>query len=226
VEVVTDPDAEIIGGAGLITKASMIALRERCRKQSEKLERGVALRHSMRRIGAPQHWVAVFEDVLSGRIRCQLLECDSASLTDALVIDSNDFARRMPRRSNDLDVRGIEISCQVAAKLIGTTPMAVSSAVKARLIKGKLRGRDYFIPLEQVLKFQSEFMVAEELREIFGGHQRSICCELDGAGVKPAATVNRVRVWRRSDIERHVDQVGESALKLAQRQRTSENTAS
>jgi hypothetical protein len=226
VDVVTDRDAEIVRGAGLITNASITVLRERFRKRSEKLERGVTLRHCMRRIGVPQHWVAVFEDVLSGRIRSQLIEADDESLTDAVVVDSDDFARRMPRQSSEPDVSGIEISCQVAAKLIGTTPMVVSSAVKAGLMSGELRGRDYAIPLLQVLKFRCEFIVGEEVREIFGGHQRSICSKLDSAGVQSVATINRARVWRRSDIERYVDQIGKSVLKIAQRRRSRKRAAS
>lgn len=220
VQVVTNLDAEIIRGTGLITKASMVALRKRFQEQSRKLKRGVTLRHAMRRIGAPQHWLAMFQDILSGRVRAQVVECASTSLSDAVVVESTETPRRLPRRLEAPDVSGIEISCQTAARIIGTRPIFVSSAVEIGFLTGDRRGRDFAIPLEQVLKFQREFMVAEELREIFGGHQRSICCKLDRAGLKPAATINRVRVWRRSDIERYVDQVGKSASKPAQIRRT------
>jgi hypothetical protein len=169
----------------------------------------------MRRIGAPQHWVTVFEDVLSGHIRSQLVEDDSASLTDALLVESSEIARRMPRHSSEPDVSGIEVSCQTAASLIGVKFMFVSTAVEIGFLAGERRGRDFAIPLQQVLKFQSEFVVAEEMREIFGGHHNSISCKLDRAGVKPAATIKQAKVWRRSDIERYVDQVGETAVKLS-----------
>lgn len=92
-----------------------------------------------------------------------------------------------------------------AATIIGTTPTFVSSAVKIGFMVGAARATDFAIPLEHVLTFQKDFIVGEELREIFGGHQRSISCQLDRAGLNSAATINRARVWRRSDIEWYVE---------------------
>ena len=201
VEVVTDQDANILVERILITKASTVALRERFQKESTKVEGEVTLRQAMRRNGDPQDWVAVFRNILSGRIALQVNDSDDTPLTDASIVKYADIERHVSRRSNGPDISGIEISCQTAARIVGTKPMFVSGAVKIGLMVGEARGRDYALRLEHVLKFQRDFVVGEELREIFGGHQRSICCQLDGAGIKSAGTINHTRVWHRSDIE-------------------------
>ena len=77
-------------------------------------------------------------------------------------------------------------------------------ATTTSFIVGVTRGHCFAIQLEQLQKFQQEFVVGDEMREIFGGHQRTISCKLDKAGVKPVATFNGSRVWRHSDIERYV----------------------
>lgn len=201
VKVVTDQDANILVERNLITKASMVALRERFQKESTKVEGDVTLRHAMRRNGDPQDWVAVFRNILSGGIALQVNDSDDTPLTDASIVKYADIERHVSRRSNGPGISGIEISCQTAARIVGTKPMFVSDAVKIGLLVGEVRGRDYALRLEHVLKFQRDFVVGEELREIFGGHQRSICCQLDGAGIKSAGTINHTRVWHRSDIE-------------------------
>jgi hypothetical protein len=204
VEVVTYRDAKILTNGDLITEASIVALRKHLQEQSGKIEGGVTLRKAMRRNGDPADWVAVFLMMLSGGIRLQL-NPSADSLSDALLVRLPDVASHISRRSNGPEIRGITISCQTAAKIIGATPMFVSTAVKMGLLKSEMRGRDYALPLEQVLTFQKEIVVAEELREIFGGHQKSISAQLHRAGLKPATTINRTTVWRRADIEKHIE---------------------
>lgn len=203
VEVVTYRDAKILTNGDLITEASIVALRERLQQQSRKIEGGVTLRRAMRRNGDPEDWVAVFVNMISGRIRLQLNPTDDP-LSDAVVVGTSDVARHISRRSIGPGIQEITVSAQTAAKIIGATPMFVSTAVKMGLLKGEMRGRDYALPLEQVLTFQKEIVVAEELREVFGGHQRSICSQLHRAGIKSVATINRANVWRRSDIESYI----------------------
>lgn len=204
IEVSTNRDVEIVRGTKLITKASIAALRESCRMKGEKIEGGVTLREALRRKGAPQAWITAFESILAGRIQHQLIGDDEAALSDALVVDGTALARQVSHRAKGSDISGIDISCQTAASLIGATPMFVSSALKVGLIAGETRGRDYSIPLAQVLEFQRDFVLAEELREIVGGHQRSVSSRLRKAGLKPVTTINRTTVWKRGDIEKHL----------------------
>ena len=204
VQVVTDRDAEILTNGDLITTASIVALRDRFQEQSAETKGGVTLREAMRRNGDPEDWIAVFRNMLSGAIRLQLNQSGDSSLSDALVVRCPDIERHISRRSTGPGISGISISCQAAAKIIGVSPMFVSSAVKMGFLVGELRGRDFALPLEDVLTFQKKYILAEELREIFGGHSLSICCQLDRAGIKPVARILNNRLWNRSDIERYI----------------------
>jgi len=205
VQVVTDRDAVILTDGSLITTASIVALRNRFQEQSAEVEGGVTLREAMRRNGDPEDWIAVFRNMLSGAIRLQFNQSDDSSLSDALVVRCPDIERHISRRSTGPDIRGISISCQTGAKIIGVSPMFVSAAVKMGFLVGELRGRDFALPLEGVLTFQKNYILAEELREIFGGHSLSICRQLDRAGIEPVARILNNRLWDRSDIERYIE---------------------
>ena len=204
VEFPTSPDATIVTGGARISKSSIAALREGLGKQSLLVEGGVALREAMRRNGDPQDWVAVFSNMLSGRVRLQLADCNS-SLSDALIVGAPCIARHVSRRSTGLGISGIKIACQTAAAIIGTTPQFISAAVKVGFLDGEVGVRTSALPLDRVLTLQKQFVLTEELREIFGRHEKSISSELRRAGIKPAATINRTRVWQRSDIEKFIE---------------------
>lgn len=203
VEMVTSRDAMIVTGRSLISKASIAALRERLQSQRGTLEGGITLREAMRRNGDPHDWVAVFESMLAGRIRFHTANCDSLALSDALAVMPNDIAGYVSRRSIGPGIFGINISCQTAAALIGTSQQLISAAVKIGFMDGKVGVRNSALPLERVLAFQKHFVFTDELREIFGLHQASIVRQLRKAGLKPAATISRTTVWLRSDIEKY-----------------------
>jgi hypothetical protein len=209
VEVLTDRDAEILSYGTLITQSSIVALRERFRKQGRKVEHGVTLREAMRRNGDPGDWVAVFAKMLSGGIQFEFTDRFDASLSDALLVRCPDISRHVSRRCTGPGISGITISCQAAAKILGTTSGVVLGAVKIGLIPGEAQGRRrgtvFALSLEYVLAFQKDMIVGEELRQAIGGHQTSICRQLDRAGINPAMRIHNSKVWRRSDIERYME---------------------
>ena len=202
-EVVTNQDAMIVTRSTLIAKASITALRARLLQQSRSFQSKVTLREAMRRTGDPQDWVAIFKNMLSGRIAFEIADCDSPSLSDTLLVEPTDIARYVSQRSTWPGISGINISCQAAAELLGTSPQFISAAVKAGLMEGKVGLRNSALPLERVFTFQKHYVLTEELRETFGAHQKSISCQLRKAGLKPAAAISRTRVWLRSDIEKY-----------------------
>lgn len=181
----------------------MDALRKRLRRQSRLIGGGITLRKAMQRNGDPHDWVTVVEKMLDGRIRLQLDDRDGRSLSDAIIIKATDITHTMSRRSTGPSISGVTVPCQTAADIVGTTAQFISAAVKSGFLKGKVGQRNSAVPLEGVLAFQQLFVLTEELRETFGGHSKSIACQLSSARLVPACTINRVRVWRRSDIERY-----------------------
>lgn len=205
VQALAHRDAEIVTGRNRISKSSIVALRERLRSESRTFKGGVTLREAMRRNGDPQVWVAVIADMFSGRMRFQIARCDDLSLSDALVVEASGMASHVSRRFTGPGIGGINIPCQTAAEIIGTTPQFISAAVKIGFMDGDVGVRSSALPLERVLKFQKQFVVGEELRETLGGHQKSISCQLRRDGLRPAATINRTTVWLRSDIEKYID---------------------
>lgn len=212
VHVLTHRDAEIVTGSSLISKTSIVALRERLRRQSRTFKGGVTLREAMRRNGDPQDWVAVIANMLSGHMRFQVANGDNPSLSDAVVVEATDIARHVSSRSTGPGIGGINIPCQTAADIIGTTPQFISAAVKIGFLDGEVGVRNSALPLDRVLTFQKHFVLAEELRETFGGHQKSISCQLRRGGLKPAATINRTTVWMRSDIEKCIENQSDNRL--------------
>lgn len=207
-EGVDDRDVEIVRGSGLMKKASIVELRERCKKQGQRQSsKGVvALSETMRRHGAPGAWVAAFDDVVSGRTQHQFIGSDDTSLSEALLVDPTDIARHASHHFSEFEISEIEISCQAAAKIIGTSTQFISASVKIGFLEGVVGVTNSAIPLERVFEFQKNFILGEELRAALGGgHQRSISCELRRAGLEPTATINRTSVWWRSDIEKYIE---------------------
>ena len=205
VKVVPNEDAIIVAGSNLISNASIDSLRERLQSQSKRIEGGVTLRKAMRRNVYPDDWAAVFTNMLSARIRFQIADCGSPSLSDGLIVEPAVISRYVSRRSPGPSISGINVSCQRAAEIIGTTAQFVSAAVKCGFMAGEVGFRNSALPLERVLAFQRQFVLAEELREIVGTHQKSISAQLRKAGLTPVTTINRTTVWMRADIEKHIE---------------------
>jgi hypothetical protein len=206
-ELVKCPDAAIVTGNHLVSIASLDALRERLRQQSRPIGGGITLRKAMQRNGDSRDWVTVFQKMLDGRIRLQIDDRDGRSLSDALIVRATDIDRPTSRRSTGPSISGIDVTCQTAADIIGTTSQFISAAVKSGFLKGAVGRRNSAIPLEGVLTFQQLFVLSEELRETFGGHTKSIACQLRSASLAPVATINRVSVWHRSEIETYAGEL-------------------
>jgi hypothetical protein len=204
IEVVTEPDAMIVTGGVLISRESIIDLRERLQEQSTLFDGGATLRDAMRRNGDPHDWVAVFEKMLSGHVRLRMADPGGESISDALVVSAADVASYVSRRTAGPGISGINISCQTAAEIIGTTPQFISAAVRTRFLNGEVRTRTYELPLESVLHFQRDFVLTEELCDLVGGNRKLIGAQLRDAGYEPAAVISRTRVWRRPDIEKYI----------------------
>jgi hypothetical protein len=205
VEVVSNKDAIIVAGRDLISSASIVELQKRLQRQSRVVEGGVTLREAMRRNGDPKGWAVIFTKMLAGKIRFQIADRSSSPVSDCLIVEAVDISRYLSRRSTGLGISEINIACQTAAEIIGTTQQFISAAVKCGFMAGKVGVRNSAIPLQGVLEFQRQFVLAEELREIFGGHQKSISAELRRAGIRSATIINRSTVWMRADIEKHVE---------------------
>ena len=141
----------------------------------------------------------------SGKIHFQIADDGPPSLSDRLIVEAAVISRYALRRSAEPSIRGINISCRSAAELIGSTAQFVSAAVKCGFMAGEVGVRNSALPLDCVLAFQRQFVLSEELREIIGGHQKSISAQLRRAGLKPATTINRTTVWMRADIEKHLE---------------------
>lgn len=201
---VSDPDANIVSETPLVTEASIFALRDGLRRRSRDIEGGLTLRKTLQRDGDPHDWVAVLQKLLAGRIPLQFDDTENLALTDAVFVRADDVARHVMRRSDGLGISDVDICCQAAAEIIGATPQFVSAAVKAGFIEGKIGKQNSALPLEGVLTVQKNFIFAGELREKIGGHQKTIACDLRKAGIKPAVTINRTIIWRRTEIERFI----------------------
>ena len=197
-------DAEIITRGPLISITSIQELRERLRRKSCNSGRGITLREVMSRNGDPQCWVAVLKKMLSGELQFQMTDCAGRSLSDAVIVEAIELRAGLPRRSTGLGIDGVNISCQIAAGIIGTTPQFISAAIKVGLLAGRVGSQNSALTLEEVLTFQRNYVVAEELREIFGAHQRSVGSRLRGAGLTPVTTISTTTVWLRLAIENFI----------------------
>lgn len=208
-DAVTCSDALIVTGCDLIAKPSCDSLRKRLQSETTKVEAGIPLRQAMRNVGAPGDWVDVFQKILSRDIRIQFIDVERSALTDALLVSPLEIKRYVRLRAADDGTAGIVISCIAAARLIGTTPQTVSAAVRAGLIAGQARGKNYALPLEVVLSFQKDFVLTEELCELLDQTRWRMGDLLRRAGYQPFAVINRARIWRRSDVERYVQKRAE-----------------
>lgn len=204
IESVNDKDANIITEAPLIARASIAVLRERLLKRSRAIEGGVTLRKAMQRVGDPQDWITILQGLLAGQIPFGFDQSDDFALSDTLIVRAVDIARRVSGRTEGPGISGIDVCCQTAAGIIGTTQQFVAAAVKAGFVDGEVGLRNSAIPLHSVLKIREQFVFTEELRQTFGSHTRTIASQLRKAGLRPAATINRINVWRRSDIQRYI----------------------
>ncbi|MCW3834801.1 TniQ family protein [Sphingomonas canadensis] len=204
IQVATNADAAIVTDSTLITKASISALRERLQERSAPFDGGETLREAMQRNGNPYDWIAVFEKMLCGQMQLRFADCPGSSVADGLIVQASDVARHRSRRLVGKEINGIDVPCQIAAEIVGTTPQFISAAVRAGFINGALGVQCSTLPLTGVLKFQSCFVLPGELRDRIGGQSLGIGVKLRDAGYEPAAIINRVRVWRRSDIERYL----------------------
>lgn len=198
---VTDQDANIVTEAPLIVEASITTLRDGLRKRSRTINEGITLRKAMQGVGDPHDWVEILQKLLAGHIQLQFDTAERLSLTDAVIVGPSDLASQMSRRFDGPGIDGIYICCQTAAEIIGTTQQFVAAAVKAGFMDGKVGLRNSAIPLHSALKIRNQFMLAPELCKKFGAHRNSITAELRKAGFSPAATINRINVWWRSDIQ-------------------------
>jgi hypothetical protein len=188
-------DAEIVSGGHLISKKSIDDLRQRLRERSRTVKGSITLCEAMRRNGDPQDWVAVFLKMLSGGIPFQSAGSDSIPLCDALFVQVTDVACCVSRRTSGPDINGINISCQTAAEINGTTQQFISAAVKIGFLDGKVGVRNSALPLESVLTFQKKFVFNVEICETFGWHPQSVFSQLSKLGLKPAARIYRTSVW-------------------------------
>lgn len=79
--------------------------------------------------------------------------------------------------------------------------MRVTAAVHAGLISGEKTSSQVNIALSEVMRFQREFVISEEIVSRWDITHRAFSEAMRAAGFLPVANILEVNYWKRSEVE-------------------------
>jgi hypothetical protein len=155
---------------------------------------GVDLQAALQREINPLVWSGIMAGICDRSISAWVTDQEGEALARVRVSRA-DFDHALARNRNRT-LPDFEVPAVAAAPLLWTTAPVVGAAEKA----GLLARSDGGFRLSDLQRFHAQHVFPEEVRSWFGRPTNQLTQTMRKRGVAPVAVLNKVNVWRRSDV--------------------------
>jgi hypothetical protein len=203
IDRVFDRDAMLMAQADqLYTSVSIDTLRDALFGVAQgRDDGGISVWKALEREAAPAIWSGVIKAILSGELYASWNAGPNAAAGEALSLQPiavQDFRVGLRHELAPEDVTICEIE---AARVLGTSPVVVSQAVKSGLLRAARSRRRLEIPLKALAEFSSEFILNGEIADRMGVHSAACRERMSDCGITPIRACPKARIWPRAEVE-------------------------
>jgi hypothetical protein len=194
-----DADLRLVyGDQARIRVCAVERLRKDLNRLPEHEGRGVPLRAAMRHQYSPQAWPTLIGGLLDQRLRV-IGRAQAGAPLERMFVCLEEVRAALAGLPEE-PASG-EVSCRVAAEMLGATQQFVAAAVRAGFLAGAVAAPRSAIPLPAVRDFDRRVVIAKEAAERLNCRPAQTRHHLRALGLSPIAVLNRVAVWDRRSFE-------------------------
>jgi hypothetical protein len=202
-DLVIDPDALKLANKVIFERSSLERLKSKlCGTLIHKINRGHKVSRVLLHRVHPDDWVDAVEKVVDGTLKRGSGGKGKKIAMAEFLVDSDSAKYFLDEISKRPLPDNVWVCTKDAGILLGLNGGAVGKAIKQGLLISD--GRTFprtMISLSSIAAFNEKYYLAAAVKERFEMDSRLFGQTMKQAGYSPIATINRLRVWVRRDVE-------------------------